>query len=175
MYFFSLFIIFFLQNHRISVRAVTENGSSADASCTVTVGKGNRNSADRLVHASFCSKMIPFFEDALVSPQEIKATHVTPVSAQISWYPSNSNYEHIVLLNGLKVGSCPSGIYQILLKGIDLLKILRFINGTARETNALRPYSFHNVPLFYTRQKSQSCFGRKNGRKLRRFQDSAEK
>uniref|UniRef100_A0A183IMJ1 Fibronectin type-III domain-containing protein n=1 Tax=Soboliphyme baturini TaxID=241478 RepID=A0A183IMJ1_9BILA len=81
--------------HRISVRAVTEAGHSPDPACTVSVGKRSN-----------------------VAPQDVKASCITPVSAQISWYPGNSNYETIVLLNGTKVGGCPPGVYQVLLKGL---------------------------------------------------------
>ncbi|KRX77963.1 Peripheral-type benzodiazepine receptor-associated protein 1 [Trichinella sp. T6] len=80
---------------RLSVRSVAESGYSPDAACTVTIGK-----------------------DSNVAPQDVRVSSITPVSAQVAWYPGNSNCEHVILLNGLKVGTCPPGIYQILLKGL---------------------------------------------------------
>ncbi|OUC46736.1 variant SH3 domain protein [Trichinella nativa] len=83
------------QNDGIRVRSVAESGYSPDAACTVTIGK-----------------------DSNVAPQDVRVSSITPVSAQVAWYPGNSNCEHVILLNGLKVGTCPPGIYQILLKGL---------------------------------------------------------
>uniref|UniRef100_A0A5S6QKM0 SH3 domain-containing protein n=1 Tax=Trichuris muris TaxID=70415 RepID=A0A5S6QKM0_TRIMR len=80
---------------RLSVRSVTDSGHSPDAACTVTIGK-----------------------DSSVAPEEVKAFSITPVSAQVSWYPGSSNFEHVILLNGLKVGNCPAGTYHIILKGL---------------------------------------------------------
>jgi len=48
-------------------------------------------------------KLSQFCSAAIVAPQEAKVGQLTPVSAQINWYPSNSNCEHIILLNGIKV------------------------------------------------------------------------
>lgn len=56
--------------------------------------------------------------DATVAPQDVRTSQVTPLTAQLSWYPSNSNCEHLVLLNGLKVGACPPGVFQVVLKGL---------------------------------------------------------
>ncbi|KHJ43952.1 variant SH3 domain protein [Trichuris suis] len=80
---------------RLSVRSVTDSGHSPDAACTITIGK-----------------------DSSVAPEEVKAFSITPVSAQVSWYPGSSNFEHVILLNGLKVGNCPAGTYHIILKGL---------------------------------------------------------
>lgn len=54
----------------------------------------------------------------MVAPEDVRASAITPVSAQISWYPANSNCEHQVLLNGVKVGTCPPGVHQIQMKGL---------------------------------------------------------
>ncbi|CDW56037.1 SH3 2 and SH3 9 domain containing protein [Trichuris trichiura] len=80
---------------RLSVRSVTDSGHSPDAACTITIGK-----------------------DSSVAPEEVKAFSITPVSAQVSWYPGSSNFEHVILLNGLKVGNCPAGTYHVILKGL---------------------------------------------------------
>uniref|UniRef100_A0A914W3U6 RIMS-binding protein 2 n=1 Tax=Plectus sambesii TaxID=2011161 RepID=A0A914W3U6_9BILA len=80
---------------RFSVRSVTDKGHSPDAACTVAVGAG-----------------------ASVAPEEVRACNVTPVSVQLTWYPANSNAEHIILLNGLKVGACPPGVFQVNIRGI---------------------------------------------------------
>uniref|UniRef100_A0A0N5B534 Fibronectin type-III domain-containing protein n=1 Tax=Strongyloides papillosus TaxID=174720 RepID=A0A0N5B534_STREA len=79
----------------ISVRAITENNHSPDAACTIAIGN-----------------------DASVAPQHLRVWNVTPVGACVSWYPSNSNAEHVLLLNGSKVGVCPSSVFQVQLHGL---------------------------------------------------------
>lgn len=74
----------------VSVRAVTDQGHSADAACTLAIGN-----------------------EAPVAPQHVRVTSITPVSAVISWYPSNSNAEHVLLLNALKIGVCPPAVFQV--------------------------------------------------------------
>jgi hypothetical protein len=59
------------------------------------------------------------FTDAQVAPQQLHVSNVTPISIQLSWYPSNSNAEHMVLLNGLKVGVCPPGVFQVHIKSLS--------------------------------------------------------
>ncbi|XP_003381992.1 putative variant SH3 domain protein [Trichinella spiralis] len=99
---------------RLSVRSVAESGYSPDAACTVTIGKGKSRSK----LSSCVSKIMGLILDSNVAPQDVRVSSITPVSAQVAWYPGNSNCEHVILLNGLKVGTCPPGIYQILLKGL---------------------------------------------------------
>uniref|UniRef100_A0AAF5DIQ0 SH3 domain-containing protein n=1 Tax=Strongyloides stercoralis TaxID=6248 RepID=A0AAF5DIQ0_STRER len=86
----------------ISVRAITENNHSPDAACTIAIGN-----------------------DAFVAPQHLRVWNVTPVGACVSWYPSNSNAEHVLLLNGSKVGVCPSSVFQVQLHGLTPSTIYR--------------------------------------------------
>uniref|UniRef100_A0A0N5A5C3 RIMS-binding protein 2 n=1 Tax=Parastrongyloides trichosuri TaxID=131310 RepID=A0A0N5A5C3_PARTI len=79
----------------ISVRAITESSHSPDGACTIAIGN-----------------------DASVAPQHLRVWNVTPVGACVSWYPSNSNAEHVLLLNGSKVGVCPSSVFQVQLHGL---------------------------------------------------------
>lgn len=79
----------------LSVRAMTEHGHSPDAACTIAVGN-----------------------EAQVAPQQVRVWQVTPVSACIRWYPSNSNAEHVVSLNAVKVGVCPPTVFQVQLQGL---------------------------------------------------------
>ncbi|MCP9258838.1 Peripheral-type benzodiazepine receptor-associated protein 1 [Dirofilaria immitis] len=79
----------------LSVRAVTENGHSPDAACTISLGK-----------------------DAPIAPQHVRIWSITPISACVSWYPSDSNAEHIILLNAVKVGMCPPSVFQVQLNGL---------------------------------------------------------
>uniref|UniRef100_A0A915JG51 Fibronectin type-III domain-containing protein n=1 Tax=Romanomermis culicivorax TaxID=13658 RepID=A0A915JG51_ROMCU len=76
--------------------------------------QGLKITSDAQVWISGCFQC----RDANVAPQDLKASNLTPVSCQISWYPSNSSCEHIILLNGLKVGSCPPGVCQIRMNGL---------------------------------------------------------
>uniref|UniRef100_A0A183URU0 RIMS binding protein 2 n=1 Tax=Toxocara canis TaxID=6265 RepID=A0A183URU0_TOXCA len=86
----------------VSVRAVTESGHSPDAACTVALGK-----------------------DAPVAPQHVRVWSITPVAACVSWYPSNSNAEHVLLLNAVKVGVCPPSVFQVQLNGLSPSTIYR--------------------------------------------------
>uniref|UniRef100_A0A1I7UWY9 Fibronectin type-III domain-containing protein n=1 Tax=Caenorhabditis tropicalis TaxID=1561998 RepID=A0A1I7UWY9_9PELO len=86
----------------LSVRAVTEHGHSPDACCTVAIGN-----------------------EAQVAPQQVRVWAVTPVSACVRWYPSNSNAEHVVSLNAVKVGVCPPTVFQVQLQGLQPSTIYR--------------------------------------------------
>ncbi|VDO40597.1 unnamed protein product [Brugia timori] len=79
----------------LSVRAVTENGHSPDAACTISLGK-----------------------DAPIAPQHVRIWSITPISACVSWYPSDSKAEHVILLNAVKVGMCPPSVFQVQLNGL---------------------------------------------------------
>ncbi|VDN50435.1 unnamed protein product [Dracunculus medinensis] len=82
----------------LSVRAVAESGHSPDAACTISLGK---------------------------APQHVRVSSLTPISAIVSWYPSDSNAEHIILLNAVKVGVCPPSIFQVQLNGLSPSTIYR--------------------------------------------------
>uniref|UniRef100_A0AC35ETW1 Fibronectin type-III domain-containing protein n=1 Tax=Panagrolaimus sp. PS1159 TaxID=55785 RepID=A0AC35ETW1_9BILA len=86
----------------ISVRAVTEHGHSHDAACTIALGT-----------------------EAPVAPQHVRVSLITPISACLSWYPSNSNAEHVILLNAIKVGVCPPSVFQVQLHGLSPSTIYR--------------------------------------------------
>ncbi|KIH68798.1 hypothetical protein ANCDUO_00862 [Ancylostoma duodenale] len=51
--------------------------------------------------------------EAAVAPQHLRVWAVTPVSACVRWYPSNSNADHVVSLNAVKVGVCPPTVFQL--------------------------------------------------------------
>lgn len=70
-------------------------------------------------------KLTNVHSGATVAAQDLKISNVTSNSAIISWYPSNSNLEHMVLLNGLKISTCPPGVYQLELKGLLPSKMYR--------------------------------------------------
>jgi hypothetical protein len=53
------------------------------------------------------------FLEAPVAPQHLRVTNISPISACISWYPSNSNAEHVILLNAIKIGVCPPSVFQV--------------------------------------------------------------
>ncbi|VDL69713.1 unnamed protein product [Nippostrongylus brasiliensis] len=74
----------------LSVRALSDQGHSPDAACTITLGN-----------------------EAAVAPQHLRVWAVTPLSACVRWYPSNSNADHVVSLNAVKVGVCPPTVFQV--------------------------------------------------------------
>ncbi|CAK5060655.1 unnamed protein product [Meloidogyne enterolobii] len=87
----------------VSVRSVTSDGlTSPDAACTLAVGS-----------------------ESPVAPQHVRVNNLTPTSTQLSWYPSNSNTEHIILLNAIKVGVCPPAVFQVQINGLTPSTIYR--------------------------------------------------
>uniref|UniRef100_A0A8C5Q796 RIMS binding protein 2 n=1 Tax=Leptobrachium leishanense TaxID=445787 RepID=A0A8C5Q796_9ANUR len=62
--------------YRISIQTVTDRGNSDELQCTLLVGK-----------------------DVIVAPSHLKVDNITPISAELSWLPSNSNYSHVIFLN----------------------------------------------------------------------------
>ncbi|XP_063820711.1 RIMS-binding protein 2 isoform X24 [Pseudophryne corroboree] len=62
--------------YRISIQTVTDRGNSDQLQCTLLVGK-----------------------DVIVAPSHLKVDNITPMSAELSWLPSNSNYSHVIFLN----------------------------------------------------------------------------
>ncbi|CAH2295701.1 RIMS-binding 2 isoform X3 [Pelobates cultripes] len=62
--------------YRISIQTVTNRGNSDELQCTLLVGK-----------------------DVIVAPSHLKVDNITPISAELSWLPSNSNYSHVIFLN----------------------------------------------------------------------------
>lgn len=86
----------------LSVRALSDQGHSPDAACTITLGN-----------------------EAAVAPQHLRVWAVTPLSACVRWYPSNSNADHVVSLNAVKVGVCPPTVFQVQLQGLQPSTIYR--------------------------------------------------
>ncbi|KAM6048963.1 LOW QUALITY PROTEIN: peripheral-type benzodiazepine receptor-associated protein 1 [Theristicus caerulescens] len=74
--------------YRVSVQAVTEQGSSDKLRCTFFVG-----------------------QDLCVAPTMLKVRSVTATSAEITWLPCNSNYNHAVYLNGEECDITKPGVY----------------------------------------------------------------
>ncbi|XP_075032689.1 RIMS-binding protein 2 isoform X11 [Mixophyes fleayi] len=62
--------------YRISIQTVTDRGNSDELLCTLLVGK-----------------------DVIVAPSHLKVDNITPMSAELTWLPSNSNYSHVIFLN----------------------------------------------------------------------------
>lgn len=62
--------------YRISIQTITDRGNSDELQCTLLVGK-----------------------DVIVAPSHLKVDNITPMSAELSWLPSNSNYSHVIFLN----------------------------------------------------------------------------
>ncbi|XP_050764941.1 peripheral-type benzodiazepine receptor-associated protein 1 isoform X1 [Gymnogyps californianus] len=74
--------------YRVSVQTVTEKGSSDKLRCTFFVGQ------------DFC-----------VAPTMLKVRSVTATSAEVTWLPCNSNYNHAVYLNGEERDITKPGVY----------------------------------------------------------------
>ncbi|XP_062448331.1 peripheral-type benzodiazepine receptor-associated protein 1 isoform X1 [Rhea pennata] len=74
--------------YRVSVQSVTEQGSSDRLRCTFFVGQ------------VFC-----------VAPTMLKVRSITATSAEVTWHPCNSNYNHAVYLNGEECDITKPGVY----------------------------------------------------------------
>ncbi|XP_064323679.1 peripheral-type benzodiazepine receptor-associated protein 1 isoform X1 [Phalacrocorax carbo] len=74
--------------YRVSVQTVTEQGSSDKLRCTFFVGQ------------DFC-----------VAPTMLKVRSITATSAEVTWLPCNSNYNHAVYLNGEECDITKPGVY----------------------------------------------------------------
>ncbi|XP_030898967.2 peripheral-type benzodiazepine receptor-associated protein 1 isoform X1 [Melopsittacus undulatus] len=74
--------------YRVSVQTVTERGNSDKLRCTFFVGQ------------DFC-----------VAPTMLKVRSVTATSAELTWLPCNSNYNHVVYLNGEECDITKPGVY----------------------------------------------------------------
>lgn len=99
--------------HRVSVQCVTSRGSSDHLRCTLLVGK-----------------------EVVVAPSQLRVDNVTPTSARLSWLPTNSNYSHVVFLDGQEQGVARAARYQY--------QLLNLRPGTAYKVRVqARP---HQVP-----------------------------
>uniref|UniRef100_A0A8C3QP93 RIMS-binding protein 2 n=1 Tax=Cyanoderma ruficeps TaxID=181631 RepID=A0A8C3QP93_9PASS len=74
--------------YRVSVQTVTEHGSSDKLRCTFFVG-----------------------QDFGMAPTMLKVRSVTATSAEVTWFPCNSNYSHGVYLNGQECDVTKPGVY----------------------------------------------------------------
>ncbi|NXI94013.1 RIMB1 protein, partial [Psophia crepitans] len=74
--------------YRVSVQTVTEQGSSDKLRCTFFVG-----------------------QDFSVAPTMLKVRSVAATSAEVTWLPCNSNYNHAVYLNGEECDMTKPGVY----------------------------------------------------------------
>ncbi|KAM6049342.1 peripheral-type benzodiazepine receptor-associated protein 1 isoform 8-T8 [Chlamydotis macqueenii] len=74
--------------YRVSVQSVTEQGSSDKLRCTFFVG-----------------------QDCCVAPTMLKVRSVAATSAEVTWLPCNSNYNHAVYLNGEECDVTKAGVY----------------------------------------------------------------
>ena len=61
--------------------------------------------------------MVFSIADVNLAPTDLQVSRVTATSATFSWMPSNSNYEHIVSVNGIDTRVAKSGIYKVHLAG----------------------------------------------------------
>ncbi|XP_045889684.1 RIMS-binding protein 2 isoform X3 [Micropterus dolomieu] len=75
--------------YRISVQSITDRGPSDELRCTMLVGK-----------------------DVVVAPYYLRVDSITQISAELSWMPSNSNYSHIIFLNGAEYDMVKAGGYK---------------------------------------------------------------
>ncbi|XP_022101988.1 peripheral-type benzodiazepine receptor-associated protein 1-like isoform X2 [Acanthaster planci] len=102
-----------LETYRISVRTVTSKGTSEDAACTIMIGK-----------------------DAWAAPTDLKASNVSPTSADISWLPGNSNLAHQITVNGKEVQTVKPSVYRYTLTGLSPLSVYRIsVKAKSRKTS----------------------------------------
>ncbi|NXD81596.1 RIMB1 protein, partial [Halcyon senegalensis] len=83
--------------YRVSVQTVTERGSS-----------------DKLRHAFSVE------QDFCTAPTMLKVRSVTATSAEVTWLPCNSNYNHAVYLNGEECDVTKPGVYWYKFRTLQL-------------------------------------------------------
>nr|XP_055054150.1 peripheral-type benzodiazepine receptor-associated protein 1 isoform X4 [Misgurnus anguillicaudatus] len=83
------------KSYRISVQSLTERGNSDRLRCSMLVGR-----------------------DVCVAPTHLRVERVTATSANLTWLPSNSNYVHIVSLNGEECELVKAGCYSLCLSNL---------------------------------------------------------
>ncbi|XP_055004343.1 RIMS-binding protein 2 isoform X1 [Boleophthalmus pectinirostris] len=84
-----------LKTYRVSVQSLTEKGPSDQLQCSMLVGR-----------------------DVSVAPTQLNIDRVTATTANLSWLPSNSNYVHIVSLNGEEYELVKAGCYSLCLTNL---------------------------------------------------------
>ncbi|KAK6483473.1 RIMS-binding protein 2-like [Huso huso] len=75
--------------YRISIQSITGRGISEELRCTMLVGK-----------------------DVVVAPYQLRVDSITQVSAELSWWPSNSNYSHTIFLNDVEYDMVKAASYR---------------------------------------------------------------
>lgn len=58
-----------------------------------------------------------FLLDVSPVPTEVKVTNVTSTNATLSWLPGNSDYEHVVSINGVEKMTVSPGCASVSLFG----------------------------------------------------------
>ncbi|XP_013413977.1 LOW QUALITY PROTEIN: peripheral-type benzodiazepine receptor-associated protein 1-like [Lingula anatina] len=108
--------------HRICVRTVMARGQSKDQECTIMIGKemydyeGKDSTILQLIkNVVFVPRSM---ENAALAPTELKVSATTATSAILSWYPGNSNYQHVIYLNDKEVRTVKPGVYKQTLTGL---------------------------------------------------------
>ncbi|XP_048374835.1 peripheral-type benzodiazepine receptor-associated protein 1 [Sphaerodactylus townsendi] len=82
--------------YRISLQSVSAEGSSDRLQCTFLVGHG-----------------------AALAPTQLQVRNLTATSAEISWLPGNSNFFHVVSLNGEECDTTKMGVYWYTFRNLN--------------------------------------------------------
>ncbi|XP_029469397.1 peripheral-type benzodiazepine receptor-associated protein 1 [Rhinatrema bivittatum] len=77
-----------MKTYRISVQSVTEKGNSDKLRCSFLIGFGFS-----------------------IAPTELRVRDISATSAEITWFPSNSNYTHAIFLNEEVCAITKAGTY----------------------------------------------------------------
>lgn len=81
------------------MRSVTQDRrTSRDAACTMIIGRDTSH----------------------MGPSALKATSLTCSSAVISWLPANSNHQHIVCVNNVKLCEVKPGVFRQQITGTEI-------------------------------------------------------
>lgn len=80
------------------MRSVTQDRrTSRDAACTMIIGRDTSH----------------------LGPSALRAGNITCSSAVISWLPANSNHQHIVCVNNVKLCEVKPGVYRQQITGLS--------------------------------------------------------
>ncbi|GAB1608045.1 RIMS-binding protein 2 isoform X3 [Argonauta hians] len=80
---------------RVCVLCLSTLGRSAPQHCTMLIGK-----------------------DVIPAPSDLKVSHISSNGAVLSWLPGNTNYQHVICVNGAEVRVVNPGVYEYILTGL---------------------------------------------------------
>ena len=68
-----------------------------------------------------------FFSDAVPTPTDLKVSHMTANGALLTWWPGNTNYQHVISVNDQEMRVVNPGVYEYLLSGKNNFELFSWL------------------------------------------------